>query len=74
MPLPAWSGILIGWEHLDRKPPGLHSWKGLVAFSRLRGTPPELGWFYPADLRKVVEEPPICGGGSYPKPGPWTLK
>lgn len=72
-PLPAWPGILLGWKRIDGKPPWL-SWKGLVSYSRRRNEAPVLGWFYPDDLRKVAEDPPICSIDSRPKPGPWTLR
>ncbi|MFE6645644.1 hypothetical protein ACFVJS_03715 [Nocardioides sp. NPDC057772] len=72
-PLPAWPGLLVGWQHIDGKPSAL-SWKGLVTFSRYADQPPELKWFFPCDLRKVAEEPPMCGGGNYPEPGPWTFR
>lgn len=73
-PLPAWPGVLVGWMHVDGKPAGLGSWKGLVSFSRRRGAYPELQLFWAGDLRKVAEDPPMCGGGDYPEPGPWTLR
>lgn len=72
-PLPAWPGILLGWERQDGKPPWM-TWKGLVSYVRRQDLAPELGWFYPNDLRKITEEPPVCGGGNYPEPGPWSLK
>lgn len=72
-PLPAWPGVLVAWKHVDGKPDGLGSWKGLVSFARRRGSLPELQWFWAGDLRKVSEEPPMCGGDSYPEAGPWRL-